>query len=635
MTYLLSEKYPLETLKTLLIPRADWHPYPTYAERDAWDALPATVRTAYIAEGEAVAAADWPQLLAVRYLDFARNGNRSRYAQGYFERRRRVIALVIAECMEAQGRFLDDILNGVWLICEESSWCVPAHIGRQRAGSGLPDTTEPIVDLFAAETAAMLAWTLYLLGGALDTVSPLIRPRVQREIDARVLTPVLERDNFGWMGFDGRRVNNWNPWINSNWLASALLVEPDAERRAALVAKSMASLDRFTGPYPTDGGCDEGPGYWGRAGGSLLDCLELLHSATDGRGTIYDAPLIQEIGRFIYRVHIADDYFVNFADAPALIRPTPWVVYRYGERIGDPKMMALGAWAAQRQDVRCEHKATAGVERLASLTRLLPTLFHLDDLYALPPVAPLPRDVWLDQIEVLTARDAAGSADGFYVAAKGGHNAESHNHNDVGNVIVYVDGKPLIIDAGVGTYTRKTFSAQRYEIWTMQSAYHTLPTIDGVMQLPGRMFAARDAAYTMDDAMAQLALDIAGAYPDAAHLKSWRRTVTLYRGQGVDIMDAYTLEAPAQEITLSALTPCDVDTSVPGTLTLAEAPLPDGRRTGAAKIHYAADKLTVSVEEIPLDDPALARAWGNRLFRILFTAQNPPQQDTWMLQVRR
>ena len=52
----------------------------------------------------------------------------------------------------------------------------------------------------------------------------------------------------------------------------------------------------------------------------------------------------------------------------------------------------------------------------------------------------------------------------------------------MGNVVVFVDGKPVIVDAGVETYTRKTFSAERYTIWTMQSAYHTLPTIvrDGV-----------------------------------------------------------------------------------------------------------------------------------------------------------
>ena len=631
----LCAKFPSETVKRLLIPRAEWRPYPTSADRGAWEALPEAVRRAYLAEGEAVLDSAWPQLLAVRYMDFARDGNRSRYEHGYFERRRRVEALAIAECMENQGRSLDELVNGLWLICEESSWCVPAHIGWQKAGRGLPDTTEPIIDLFAAETAATLAWVDYLLGDRLDEVSPLVRPRMYREIDARVLTPGLERDDLGWMGFDGQRVNNWNPWINSNWLTSILLLEPDPERRATSVAKAMASLDRFIGPYPTDGGCDEGPSYWGRAGASLLDCLELLYSASDGRITLYDNPLVREIGRFIYRVHIADDYFVNFADASATIAPPPIVAFRYGQRIGDPALMALGAWAAQRQDVYCEREDETRTERLTSLGRLLPTLFSLDELRAIPPTPPLPRDVWLDQIQVMAVRDQAGSSAGFYVAAKGGHNAESHNHNDVGNVIVYVNGKPVIIDAGVETYTRKTFSPQRYEIWTMQSAYHTLPTIDGVMQAPGETFAARNVDYSMDDAAARFSLDIADAYPPEAQLVMWQRAVTLHRGTGVDITDTYDLEAPVGEITLSVVTPCTVDVSTPGTIKLSEAELPDGRTTGVARLIYDAAKLAVTVEEIPINDARMGPVWGKRLSRILFRTSNPPQQDTWALAVRR
>ena len=42
----------------------------------------------------------------------------------------------------------------------------------------------------------------------------------------------LERDDFGWMGFQHTgRPYNWNPWINSNWLACVLFIERDAQRR--------------------------------------------------------------------------------------------------------------------------------------------------------------------------------------------------------------------------------------------------------------------------------------------------------------------------------------------------------------------------------------------------------------------
>jgi hypothetical protein len=539
-------------------------------------------------------------------------------------------SLVLAECTENQGRFLDEIANGIWLICEESSWCVPAHIGVQRAGSGLPDTSEPIVDLFAAETSALLAWVDYLLGARLDAVSPLIRPRVQREIDARILTPCLERDDFWWMGFMPRRVNNWNPWINSNWLTSALLMEADPKRRAEAVAKSLWSIDRFLDPYPRDGGCDEGPGYWGRAGASLLDCLELLYSATDGQIDVYQVPLIQEIGRFIYRVQIEGNWFVNFADASAVVRPTPSVVYQYGLRIGDADMMAMGAWLAADQDL-----AHPRVDRMGSLGRLLPALFMLDELMAFEPRQPLPRDVWLSEIEVMVARDQAGSSKGLFVAAKGGHNNESHNHNDVGNFIAYVDGRPVLVDAGVETYTRKTFSSERYTIWTMQSGYHSLlPAIDGVMQAPGRSFAARGVEYQADEEGATFSLDIAGAYPDKAKLERWQRSVSLYYGQEAKIVDSYTLAQAASEIALSLLTPCAVNTETPGKIVLSEAVLPGDRRAGCGVVTYDEKKFALTTERVAITDERLGGVWGEGLTRLVFSVADPALENTWTFGVR-
>ena len=225
------------------------------------------MRKDLIANGEKYLRYAWPDLPATLFLEYAREGNRSRYEHEHFARRTALTNLIVAECVEGKGRFLDDIANGVWAICEESFWGVPAHVGAQKAGSGLPDPAEPVVDLFAAETGESLAWTSYLLGEQLDRVSPMIRKRISHEIDRRILTPCLERDDFGWMGFSGGRVNNWNPWCNSNWLACTLLIEPDENRRIAAVAKIVRSLDHFFDAYDDDGGCDEGPGYWGRAGG--------------------------------------------------------------------------------------------------------------------------------------------------------------------------------------------------------------------------------------------------------------------------------------------------------------------------------------------------------------------------------
>src|SRR5205807_179910 len=175
-------------------------------------------------------------------LQFIRNGNRSNYDAINTRQREKLATLVLAEVFENEGRFLDDIANGIWAISEQTFWGSTAHLGMQHAGNGLPDVTEPVVDLFAAETAALLAWTDYLLGDRLDAVSPLVRKRIRAEVDRRIFTPALARNDFWWMGFGERKnLNNWTPWIDSNWLAAVLLLEADPRRRAAAVYKIMRS----------------------------------------------------------------------------------------------------------------------------------------------------------------------------------------------------------------------------------------------------------------------------------------------------------------------------------------------------------------------------------------------------------
>ncbi|MBX3015735.1 MAG: heparinase II/III family protein [Caldilineaceae bacterium] len=641
---MLAQRYPLNQLRTILIPQAEWQPYPTIHDRSAWEALAAQVRQHYMTAGADLLGYDWPALPATLFLEFARDGNRRNYEIPHFERRGHLNTLVLAECMEDQGRFLDDITNGIWAICEESFWGVPAHISRQAAGKGLPDTREVIVDLFAAETGALLAWASYLLGDRLDQVWSLLRERIAREVDHRILTPCLERDDYNWMGFDNpaRRVNNWNPWICSNWLACTLLLETNEARRQESVFKLLRTVDNFIDPYPRDGGCDEGPSYWGRAGASLFDNLELLYSATNGVIDVYGDPLVQEIGRFIHRVHIADDYYINFADAPALVYPDAMLVYRYGLRIGDEAMADLGAWLAERQEVqsggtdeRAERKAGALKKRNVptSMARRLPALFTVPLLPPMPPAPPLPRDAWLPEIEVMVARDQAGSTEGFFVAAKGGHNAESHNHNDIGNFVIYVDGKPVVVDAGVETYTAKTFSEQRYAIWTMQSAYHSLlPTIDGVQQLPGAEYKANAVAYHADHTSAALTLDIAAAYPPAATIDHWQRTITLQRGQRVTIHDEYALRQSPSLIELSLVTPCAVDITTAGVLHFQERLILADRLSGHGQLTYDAARFSVTTERLPITDERLGGTWGESLTRVVLRATQPTVQGAWTFQ---
>jgi len=618
----LSGSFPPDVLGSLLLSPGDWRPYPKAGDAEGWAKVPAAVRAAHVRRAEAHIGAEWTSPKASVFLDFVRDGNRTRYESVSFGRRVRLAELVIGEAVEGRGRFLDDILDGVWTICEESFWGVPAHIGAQKRGPGLPDVTEPVVDLFAAETAMLLAWTDYLVGDALDRVSPLVRERIRLEIDRRVLGPCLERNDFWWMGFGGRQVNNWNPWIVSNWLAAALLVERDPARRARSVHKAMKCLDEFLASYPSDGGCDEGPGYWDRAGGSLFDCLEILHSASRGRIDVFDRPLIKEIGRYIGRVHIAGPWAVNFADAAAKAGGNASLIFRYGRAIGDAGMAGFGAWLAREQGLGKD--AVAG--SFGALGRMLPALFSLDDLAGGEPGEPLFRDAWFPGLQVMAARSFGGSTKGLYLAAKGGHNDESHNHNDVGSFIVYADGEPVLIDVGVETYTAKTFSRGRYEIWTMQSAFHNLPTVDGVMQKNGREFRARDVRYEADAARAVFDLDIAPAYPPEAGIASWKRRLVLERGKRVAVEDRYALDRAGRRIELSFMSWRKPEVVGAGRIELINPGAEKGARS--LTMTYDGRSLEPRIEALEIKDERLRGSWGDRVYRIVLAGKAPAKAGT-------
>ena len=121
---------------------------------------------------------------------------------------------------------------------------------------------------------------------------------------------------------------------------------------------------------------------------------------------------------------------------------------------------------------------------------------------------------------------------------------------------------------------------------------------------------------------------------DAARgVQRWERTVTLYRGEHVEIADTYALAEPVREIALSLLTPCEADLGTPGEIALSEALLPGGRRAGKARVTYDAGRFTVSTEEVPITDTRLGGIWGTSLTRLVFRAVDPPQQGTWTVRV--
>jgi hypothetical protein len=619
---LLSAKYPNDKLKELLIPQAQWTPFPKITDRSGWAKADEPMMKAFLKQAEGYLNYKWPSIPATKSLLIARTGDRNEYQEISFQKREVLGILLLGEIYENKGRFIDQIIDGVWNICEESWWGVPAHLPQNQAYAGLMDVSAPFVDLFSAETATFLSWVDYFVGDKLDAVSPQIRKRIYHETNYRIFQPLMNKPH-GWMAANanGRPPNNWNPWICSNWLNTALLLEKDDTKRADMVAKILSVLDQFVNPYAPDGGCDEGPGYWGAAAASLFDNIAMLNLASNNAfNYVYNDEKIRNMGRFIYRAQIGTTYFLNFADADPQPGMAASMIYRFGKAIEDPDMMKFGAYYRKPEDGRIGK---------FQYFRNLYALFMQDEYRQAPKGLPLPADVWLPGIQVMVARDKAGTTDGLFVAAKGGHNDESHNHNDIGNYVVYYNGLPLLIDVGRGTYTRKTFSSRRYDIWYNCSDYHNVPTINGATQPPGARYKASNVVYKQDKAYAALSLDISQSYPQQAGVKKWQRTIRLNRGKNVTVNDVLLLNK-AEQVTEHLMTCYPAEVTKPGELVIHYAP-----QDGTAKdfvITYNPKQMEPTVEKVPLtamEDEGIRTKWGDTIYRINFKVTAPKTNDRY------
>ena len=561
-------------------------PYPKASDRAAWEALPC--REALLRWGDE-ALKGYPARPATAFLAFTRTGDRQADEKPYFARRRLLMGAALAECVEHNGRYLDAVVDGLWCVCEETSWVISAHNGSDHLGARpakehpLPDPANPYVDLFSAQTAATVAHVLCLLGGELDSVSPIIVRRARRELQARVIQPFLTRDDFWWMGFIRRDLNNWTPWIVSNAIDTMLLTLTDDGLLREGLARAMRMLDRYLAVMPADGGCDEGAAYWNMAGGSLLDCLESLRFATGA--DFYAEPLIRNIGAFPLNAHIAGDWYWNFADCDAKPLLDGERLYTYGVRTGNAALADLGA-----------RLFSPGIppRDTPQINRVLQALFTDVPRSSLPPATD--RTVLLPALEAF-----AFERNGLYAAVKGGHNAESHNHNDVGTFLLFVDGEPAVVDAGNMVYTAKTFSAERYTLWNTRSRNHNLPLVGGMEQRAGADARATDLQIGANG----VEMELAAAYPPGAHIERYRRS--LVNDGAVTLTDTLALSSPldVQWVFLLRHEPVQ---SAPGRIV-----------AGNVTIDYDSS-LIYGCEEYPVTDARMARSFPGSLWRVTLTS---------------
>ncbi|MEG1585512.1 MAG: heparinase II/III family protein [Bacteroidales bacterium] len=591
-----------EKLNHTLIRNQEWVPFPTYDDRAGWAELMGKYQTDYIKKGERSLNYNWKTIKASDYLEYTRSGNRNIMQDPYNANRNALLALTMAELAEGKGRFMDQIVNGVFFMCEQTSWVLSAHLSAQEIKGSLPDYREQVIDLGSGEAGAMLSWIYFFFNKEFDKVHPIIAPRLRHELQERILDAYMNTDKYWWLGFNykpGTIINNWNPWCNFNVLQSFLLLENDPVKLNQAIEKTVRSVDQFMNYNHADGGCEEGPSYWDHAAGKLYDYLKLLNMATGNQLGLFNDPLVKHMGEYIAHSYVGNDWVINFADASAKGGGGADLIFRYGKAVESTLMMNHAAYL---RDVR-KASVIGGGAQLFRIFESLQFAEELNNYTYTPTVAP---DKWYPETQFCYIRNKK-----FVLASKGGNNNESHNHNDVGTFSLYYNQTPMFIDAGVGTYTRQTFGKERYSIWCMQSNYHNLPLINGYAQVNGAEYQARETEYNKKKK--SFRLDIAKAYPADAGINHYYRKYTL-QNNGLIIEDSFDLQNPTTENQVNFLVWGKPDITQQGAIGIFS-------ENEKLVLHYDKSLFTVSTEAIPQPDTRLSKVWGKEIYRITLTAK--------------
>ena len=134
-------------VREALVTDRRWVPYPAYSDRDGWNALTGSNRDMLIRRGEKGLDFEWKVIRATDYLEYERSGNRKIMENRNNANLKTLTALIVAELAEGEGRFVDQILNGAFHLCEMTSWALSAHVPLQPSRRSLPDSDAHVIAL--------------------------------------------------------------------------------------------------------------------------------------------------------------------------------------------------------------------------------------------------------------------------------------------------------------------------------------------------------------------------------------------------------------------------------------------------------------------------------------------------------
>lgn len=430
------------------------------------------------------------------YRQFMRNGERQAYEAIYFERRKRITTFGLLVYLFPNNKvYVQALENEIWQVCNEFTWCLPAHIDRFYEEQSYQTYSETnklqfTVDLFAAETAFTLAEFIYLFQKHLDNF---LIEKIKIEINRRIFNPFLER-TFHWE----KATHNWASVCGGSIGAAALYLLKGDERLPVIINKVRQTMAYYLAGFKEDGACTEGYGYWQYGFGYFVYFADLLKNSCNI--DLFRHPKVKAIATFQQKVFLAENRVVNFSDAEPFAYPrigfTHFLHKKFpevhvpNEQLATSKIVDdCGRWAPAVRELLWYNQDLTGQEW---------------------PFA----SYWMEDSAIFVSRNNQSA-----FAMKAGKNDEPHNHNDIGHFILYGYGDVFLRDLGSGEYNKEYFSEKRYQFICNSSEGHSVPVINGNYQLAGESFYGKIHQIKESNESNEIEVDLSYAYSDDMHFK--------------------------------------------------------------------------------------------------------------------
>ncbi|MFD1905288.1 hypothetical protein ACFTAO_32195 [Paenibacillus rhizoplanae] len=224
--------------------------------------------------------------------------------------------------------------------------------------------------------------------------------------------------------------------------AAALLLVKDKDMLAEILLKTESSMNYYLHGFGEDGACQEGLGYWNYGFGYFTYYSDLLRARSGGRLDWFKQEKVAQIARFQQQCFIDGSYVANFSDSVPRVRVHMGLSHYLADVYPDV-LRPPSALRAPFTEDHCSRFAPA-------LRNLIWTRAGKENQSWEAGSSYLPDAAWLVSRHV----SAAGA---FGFAAKGGHNDEPHNHNDLGQFILSGRGR-FLRPIWAAESTRRTIS---------------------------------------------------------------------------------------------------------------------------------------------------------------------------------